>query len=81
MRPPWIPLAPEIWSTGRFPGWLKRASGGQQHPRVLVLSQGCLLCSRYLEQILELTFSEEEQLKKFNHLKTYNLQKEMKSLR
>ncbi|NXW11981.1 CHKA kinase, partial [Fregetta grallaria] len=35
----------------------------------------------YLKQILELTFPEEEQLKKFNHLKTYNLQEEMKSLR
>ncbi|NXW89468.1 CHKB kinase, partial [Alopecoenas beccarii] len=35
----------------------------------------------YLEQISELTFPEEAQLKKFNHLKTYNLQEEMKSLR
>ncbi|NXD88551.1 CHKB kinase, partial [Halcyon senegalensis] len=35
----------------------------------------------YLKQIAELTFSEEEQLKKFNHLKTYNLQEEMKNLR
>ncbi|NXV36696.1 CHKB kinase, partial [Rissa tridactyla] len=35
----------------------------------------------YLKQISELTFPEEEQLKKFNHLKTYNLQEEMKSLR
>lgn len=40
-----------------------------------------LLGLRYLKQISELTFSEEEQLKKFNHLKTYNLQEEMKSLR
>ncbi|KAF1520084.1 Choline/ethanolamine kinase, partial [Eudyptes sclateri] len=35
----------------------------------------------YLKQISELTFPEEGQLKKFNHLKTYNLQEEMKSLR
>ncbi|NXL40602.1 CHKB kinase, partial [Glaucidium brasilianum] len=35
----------------------------------------------YLKQISELTFPEEEQLKKFNHLKTYNLQEEMRSLR
>ncbi|XP_010564361.1 PREDICTED: choline/ethanolamine kinase [Haliaeetus leucocephalus] len=35
----------------------------------------------YLKQISELTFPKEEQLKKFNHLKTYNLQEEMKSLR
>ncbi|XP_064297302.1 choline/ethanolamine kinase isoform X2 [Phalacrocorax carbo] len=35
----------------------------------------------YLTQIMELTFPEEGQLKKFNHLKTYNLQEEMKSLR
>ncbi|XP_065489360.1 choline/ethanolamine kinase [Caloenas nicobarica] len=35
----------------------------------------------YLKQISELTFPEEAQLKKFNHLKTYNLQEEMKSLR
>uniref|UniRef100_A0A8C3KE18 Ethanolamine kinase n=1 Tax=Calidris pygmaea TaxID=425635 RepID=A0A8C3KE18_9CHAR len=35
----------------------------------------------YLKQISELTFSEEEQLKKFNHLQAYNLQEEMKSLR
>ncbi|XP_061845603.1 choline/ethanolamine kinase isoform X3 [Colius striatus] len=35
----------------------------------------------YLQQISELTFPEEGQLKKFNHLKTYNLQEEMKSLR
>uniref|UniRef100_A0A8C8A6D5 ethanolamine kinase n=1 Tax=Otus sunia TaxID=257818 RepID=A0A8C8A6D5_9STRI len=33
----------------------------------------------YLKQISELTFPEEEQLKKFNHLKTYNLQEEMRS--
>lgn len=43
--------------------------------------QCSLLCSRYLKQISELTFPKEEQLKKFNHLKTYNLQEEMKSLR
>uniref|UniRef100_A0A8B9C967 Ethanolamine kinase n=1 Tax=Anser brachyrhynchus TaxID=132585 RepID=A0A8B9C967_9AVES len=36
---------------------------------------------RYLKQISELTFSEEGQLKKFNHLKAYNLQQEMRSLR
>ncbi|NXX74955.1 CHKB kinase, partial [Urocolius indicus] len=36
---------------------------------------------RYLKQISELTFPEEGQLKKFNHLKAYNLQEEMKSLR
>ncbi|KAF1532505.1 Choline/ethanolamine kinase, partial [Eudyptula albosignata] len=35
----------------------------------------------YLKQVSELTFPEEGQLKKFNHLKTYNLQEEMKSLR
>ncbi|KAK2517207.1 Chkb [Columba guinea] len=35
----------------------------------------------YLKQISELTFAEEAQLTKFNHLKTYNLQEEMKSLR
>ncbi|KAK2519373.1 Chkb [Columba livia] len=35
----------------------------------------------YLKQISELTFAEEAQLMKFNHLKTYNLQEEMKSLR
>ncbi|XP_042648559.1 choline/ethanolamine kinase isoform X2 [Tyto alba] len=35
----------------------------------------------YLKQIAELTFPEEEQLKKFNHLQAYNLQEEMKSLR
>ncbi|NXN25023.1 CHKB kinase, partial [Nycticryphes semicollaris] len=35
----------------------------------------------YLKQISELTFSEEEQLEKFNHLRAYNLQEEMKSLR
>ncbi|NXR07123.1 CHKB kinase, partial [Semnornis frantzii] len=36
---------------------------------------------RYLKQISDLTFTEEEQLEKFNHLKTYNLQEEMKQLR
>ncbi|XP_054029759.1 choline/ethanolamine kinase [Dryobates pubescens] len=36
---------------------------------------------RYLKQISELTFTEEEQLEKFNHLKTYNLQEEMRNLR
>ncbi|NXL95539.1 CHKB kinase, partial [Alectura lathami] len=35
----------------------------------------------YLEQISELSFSEEAQLKKFNCLKAYNLQQEMRSLR
>uniref|UniRef100_A0A8B9P539 Ethanolamine kinase n=1 Tax=Apteryx owenii TaxID=8824 RepID=A0A8B9P539_APTOW len=35
----------------------------------------------YLKQISELTFPEEAQLKKFNRLKAYNLQEEMKSLR
>ncbi|XP_032775723.1 choline/ethanolamine kinase [Strigops habroptila] len=36
---------------------------------------------RYLKQILELTFPQEEQLKKFNQLKMYNLEAEMRSLR
>ncbi|XP_014380536.1 choline/ethanolamine kinase [Alligator sinensis] len=35
----------------------------------------------YLNQIAELTFAEEVQLKKLNHLKAYNLQEEMRSLR
>ncbi|XP_069739022.1 choline/ethanolamine kinase-like [Phaenicophaeus curvirostris] len=35
----------------------------------------------YLKQISELTFAEEEQRKKFNHLKAYNLPEEMKNLR
>lgn len=54
---------------------------GWQHPGVSVPPQRRLLCCRYLKQISELTFPEEGQLKKFNHLKTYNLQEEMKSLR
>ncbi|XP_067401441.1 choline/ethanolamine kinase isoform X2 [Emydura macquarii macquarii] len=36
---------------------------------------------RYLRQIAELTFPQEAQLKKFNQLRAYDLQKEMKSLR
>lgn len=54
---------------------------GRQRPAPSVPPQCCLLHSRYLKQISELTFPEEGQVKKFNHLKTYNLQEEMKSLR
>uniref|UniRef100_A0A8C8SHX2 Ethanolamine kinase n=1 Tax=Pelusios castaneus TaxID=367368 RepID=A0A8C8SHX2_9SAUR len=36
---------------------------------------------RYLKQIAELTFPQEAQLKKFNQLRAYDLQKEMRSLR
>lgn len=54
---------------------------GWQHGGVSVPPQHRLLCRRYLKQISELTFAEEAQLMKFNHLKTYNLQEEMKSLR
>ena len=69
------------WLLGRAEevgGWIL---GRWQHPAASVPLQHRLLRFRYLKQISELTFPEEEQLKKFNHLKTYNLQEEMKSLR
>ena len=75
-----------VWSSSSVapaPHWAgeRGAVVGWQCPGMSVPLQCCLLYSRYLKQISELTFPEEEQLKKFNHLKTYNLQEEMKSLR
>ncbi|XP_074759719.1 choline/ethanolamine kinase isoform X1 [Athene noctua] len=70
---PRIPPRPEHGEVSR------PAAGGTHRNRARSSSSAGL--RRYLKQISELTFPEEEQLKKFNHLKTYNLQEEMRSLR
>ncbi|NXW52850.1 CHKB kinase, partial [Nyctiprogne leucopyga] len=61
----WDP--PGAWGLGSPPGH----GGCDSQPRH----------GGYLEQISELTFTQPQQLQKFNHLKTYNLQEEMRSLR